>query len=71
MYTGITINVERRFQEHCDVYHGLDSKGAKFFRGHKPIEVVYQEKYNSRSEASRREYQIKSMTKKDKISLIG
>tara|TARA_R110001599_G_scaffold59005_6_gene163535 strand:+ start:945 stop:1223 length:279 start_codon:yes stop_codon:yes gene_type:complete len=71
LYTGITVNVERRFKEHCDVYHGLGTKGAKFFRGHKPSEVVYLEKYNSRSDASKREYHIKSMNKRDKISLIG
>lgn len=71
LYTGITVNIERRFHEHCDIYHGLGTKGAKFFRGHKPIKVVYLEKHNSRSEASKREYQIKSMTKRDKISLIG
>jgi putative endonuclease len=71
LYTGITTNTERRFQEHCDVFHGYNTKGAKFFRGNKPIGIVYVEECNSRSAASKREYQIKSMSKHDKLGLLA
>lgn len=70
LYTGITTNIERRFQEHVDIYHARGNKGAKFFRGHKPETIVHSEICQSRSEASKREYQIKSMSKKAKISLL-
>ena len=59
-YTGITIDLPRRFEEHADVYHCRGNKGAKFFRGHHPLKIVYSEICSSRSEASKREYQIKA-----------
>ena len=70
LYTGITTDIERRFQEHYDVYHRRSNKGAKFFRGHCPNEIVYTETCESRSVASKREYQIKTMTKRDKHKLF-
>lgn len=70
LYTGITTNIERRFQEHCDVYDARDTKGAKFFRGHKPEAVVYSEECNDRSGASKRECQIKAMRKQKKLALF-
>ena len=70
LYTGITTDVDRRFEEHTAVYHRRGNKGAKFFRGHWPDKVVYSEACLSRSEASKREYQIKTMSKRDKINLF-
>ena len=66
LYTGITTDVERRFSE-----HGNPSKGARFFRGRQPLEVVLTEQYANRSLASRREAEIKKMPRKDKLVLIG
>jgi putative endonuclease len=66
LYTGITTDVERRFNE-----HGNPSKGARFFRGRQPLEVVLTEQYADRSLASRREAEIKKMPRKDKLILIG
>jgi len=71
LYTGISLDVVRRFQEHLDCYLGKSSKGAKYFRAHKPIEVVYCEALDSRSSALKREYAIKKMTAATKRSLIG
>lgn len=68
LYTGITTDVERRFREH----QGLlgKNKGAKFFRGRRPLDVVYTESYGSRSEASRREAEIKKMSAAAKQALF-
>ena len=71
LYTGITVDVQRRFQEHCDVYSGVSVKGAKFFRGHEPKCLVLVESCASRSEASKREWQIKAMSRQTKKSLLG
>ena len=65
LYTGITTDVDRRLNEHKN-----SVKGAKFFRGHKPDRVVYCESGHDRSSASKREYEIKKLTKKGKILLI-
>ena len=71
LYTGITVDVERRFKEHCDLHEGVSSKGAKFFRGHKPKRLVFVESCHSRSEASKREMQIKAMNRQAKFKLVS
>jgi len=71
LYTGISTDVDRRFMEHLDSFRGLSNKGAKYFRGRKPIEVVYRERCDSRSAASSREYQIKKMSVLKKQALIS
>ncbi len=70
LYTGISTDVKRRFQEHQDMFENKKGKGAKFFRGHQPMEVVYMSAYESRSDASKRESQIKKMSAANKQSLI-
>lgn len=71
LYTGITTNVERRFAEHLAMFEGDGpAKGAKYFRRTKPVEVVYIEICENRSEASKREAAIKRMTKIQKQALV-
>ena len=50
--------------------HG-SSAGAKYFRGRRPEAVVYLEGGHSRSTASRREAQIKQLSRVEKLRLIG
>ncbi len=70
LYTGITTDIERRFKEHSEVHQGLNTKGAKFFRGHKPQKVIYSESCLDRATASKREYQIKALSAINKRNLI-
>lgn len=71
-YTGISTDVDRRFQEHCDTYAGVPgAKGAKFFRSSRPLRVVYKESCENRAEASRRERSLKALTKHNKLLLIA
>ena len=65
LYTGITTDIERRFQQH------LSQQGAKYFRGRDPVKVIYQESGHSRSSASMKEAQIKALSRKDKLLLIN
>jgi putative endonuclease len=65
-YTGITTDVERRFEEHLQF-----RKGAKYFNGRKPVNVVYREDGHSRSSASRREAEIKKLSRSEKETLIA
>jgi putative endonuclease len=64
LYTGITIDLERRFWEHCS---GI---GAKYFRSQSPHAIVYTEMHTNRSEASKREYEIKKLNRSNKLKLI-
>ena len=66
LYTGITTDVERRFNEHCGT-----PRGARFFRGRQPLEVVYTENHPDRSSALRRESVIKALSRGLKLELIG
>lgn len=66
LYTGITTDVERRFEEHA-----RGSRGARFFNGRRPVEVVYRETGHDRSSASRREAAIKKLSRAQKVKLIG
>ncbi|MCW8872029.1 MAG: GIY-YIG nuclease family protein, partial [Xanthomonadales bacterium] len=47
LYTGVSTDVDRRFREHLDT-----RRGAKFFKGRAPLEVVYREAGHSRSSAT-------------------
>lgn len=66
LYTGITTDTERRVQEH----NTDDKKGAKYTRIRRPVELVYSESYENRSEASKREYAIKQLSREEKLRLI-
>ena len=65
LYTGITTDVERRFEE-----HRLGARGAKYFSGRTPVRVVYREDGHSRSSATRREAEIKKLSRQAKHELI-
>ncbi|MCP5208283.1 MAG: GIY-YIG nuclease family protein [Hahellaceae bacterium] len=64
IYTGITTDINRRWHEHSE---GVT--GAKFFRGRKPQAVIFLEPWENRSAASKREYQIKQLSRKAKMDL--
>lgn len=65
LYTGITTHLERRLIEH-------NSKNSitKYTRVRQPVEMVYNENVDSRSNAGKREAFIKSLTRLQKITLI-
>ena len=66
LYTGIATDVERRFDEHLNCL-----KGAKYFNGRSPVRVVYREDGHTRSSASRREMEIKKLSRREKQNLIA
>jgi len=59
LYTGWTNNLEKRIQNHNA------GKGAK-----RPVELVYYERFLTRQEAMKREWEIKQLARKDKLKLI-
>jgi len=66
LYTGITTDVDRRFEEHLNC-----QKGAKYFNGRRPVRIVYREDGHSRSSASRREMEIKRLSRQEKQNLVA
>ena len=67
LYTGITNDVERRFEEH----HSNSPKTAKFLRGKGPLTLVFKQLIGSRSMALKMEYQIKQFSRSQKLDLIN
>ncbi|MDD5412189.1 MAG: GIY-YIG nuclease family protein [Methylobacter sp.] len=65
LYTGITNDVARRFNQH------VDKQGAKYFRGRQPKQLVYVEPGHDRSSASKREVVIKKLPRLEKLQLLG
>lgn len=65
LYTGITTDLERRVGEHNN-----GNKGAKYTAARRPVKVVYCEQLDSRSAATQRELQIKSLTRDQKQKLV-
>jgi putative endonuclease len=63
-YTGSTNNVEKRFYDH------VNGHGARYTKSHKPEKIIYQEEFSSKSDALKREAEIKRLTKADKKALV-
>ena len=66
LYTGVTTELARRFEEHRN-----HPRGAKYFNGRTPIEVVFSEDGHSRSSACQREAAIKKLSREEKLCLIA
>jgi len=64
-YTGITTDVKRRLTEHNE-----GKLGARYTRARLPVKLVYSEKSENRSAASKRECEIKKLNRKQKKELI-
>ena len=65
LYTGISSDPERRFAQHDR------HRGARPFRGRRPVRMVYIESGHDRGSASRREAAIKKLPRSEKLKLLG
>ena len=65
LYTGITTRVDERLKAHSS------GKGAKYTRGRDPLELVYQERCGSHSQALKRELSVKALSRDEKERLIA
>jgi len=64
LYTGWTTDLDRRVSAHND------GKGAKYTKTRRPVELVYFESFETKQGAMRREWEIKQLSRKDKLKLI-
>ncbi len=65
LYTGITTDISRRIKE-----HNSTKKGAFYTKNKRPVKLVYRESLPDRSKATKRERQIKKLTRKEKLEFI-
>lgn len=65
LYTGITVDLERRVRE-----HNTSTRGAKYTRGRRPVKLVYSQNFKNRSAASMAEARVKQLSRAEKLALI-
>ena len=65
LYTGWTVDIDNRLKVHNE------GKASKYTRARLPVKLVYLEEYNDKLQAQKREWQIKQLTRKEKLGLIG
>ncbi len=66
LYTGITTDIQRRLSE-----HNSSDKWAKYTKMRRPVEMVFSQVCEDRSQASKLEYKIKKYTKQQKLTIIA
>ncbi|MDN5341971.1 MULTISPECIES: GIY-YIG nuclease family protein [Oceanotoga] len=64
LYTGWTNDLKKRLETHNS------GKGSKYTRSRLPVEIVYFEEFKNKSDAMKREYEIKKLSRKNKLILI-
>ncbi len=64
LYTGWTNDIEKRIAAH-------NAGAAKYTRVRTPVRLVYTERCETKQHAMKREYQIKRLTRRQKLELIG
>jgi putative endonuclease len=65
LYTGITTDLDKRLKTHNN------GKGAKYTKARLPVVLKASFEAEDRSTASKEEYRIKQLTKKQKLELIN
>lgn len=66
LYTWIATDLEKRLKQHNWEVFGW----AKYTKSRQPVKLIYSEEAINRSEATKREIEIKKMSKKNKLLLI-
>ena len=64
LYTGWTNDPDRRLAAH------QAGRGGKYTRARLPVEMVYTERFDTKQEAMRREWEIKQLSREEKLKLI-
>ena len=64
-YTGYTNDLKRRIKQHNA------GEGAKYTKGRRPVELVHSEQFETKSEAMKREYEIKQFKRRRKTEIIN
>ena len=65
LYTGITTDLDKRLKTHNN------GKGAKYTKTRLPVALKASFEAEDRSQASKEEYRIKQLTRKQKLDLIN
>ncbi len=64
-YTGATNNLEKRLEEH------KKGNGGRYTRSHKVVKIIYSEEFLTKSQALKREIEIKKWRREVKIKNLS
>ena len=65
LYTGWTNNLEKRIKDHNAGAGRENTQKAR-----RPVVLVYKEEFPTKQEAMKREWEIKRLSRKEKLSMI-
>jgi putative endonuclease len=66
LYTGYTTDLDKRVRAHNE-----SKAGAKYTKTRRPVELKYFERFRKLGLALKREYEIKQLTREEKLELIN
>lgn len=64
LYTGWTNDLEKRIKDHNE------GRGAKYTKARRPVVLAYYEEFATKEEAMRREWEIKQLTRAEKLKIL-
>lgn len=64
LYTGWTNDLEKRIKDHNE------GRGAKYTKARRPVVLAYYEEFSTKEEAMRREWEIKQLTRAEKLKIL-
>lgn len=64
LYTGWTNDLEKRIKDHNE------GRGAKYTKTRRPVVLAYYEEFSTKEEAMRREWEIKQLTRAEKLKIL-
>jgi predicted GIY-YIG superfamily endonuclease len=65
LYTGITNDIARRIRQHNE------GSASRYTRSRLPVKLLYRESCRGRSQALKKEFAVKSLSRKEKEEYIG
>lgn len=66
LYIGSTNNIEKRI-----VAHNSSKTGAKYTKARRPVILKYSESFETKSDALKREHELKKLTRQEKLKLFN
>jgi putative endonuclease len=65
LYIGFTNNLAKRLYTHNNL-----KSGAKYTKARRPVKLIYKEQFRNKIKAMKREYELKQLTRQEKLALI-
>jgi len=65
LYTGITVDLARRVEE-----HNTSKLGAKYTKCRRPVELLFSKSFRTRSAATKEEARVKKLSREEKLEII-